>query len=78
MILIFSWYAETEKITSCLPKIGSQVSLLVQWLKLNLVARFSEDFLSVLFESLNPITNGIFSFRELRGGGGGLFGPDAE
>ena len=27
---------------------------------------------------LNPITYGILPFRQLRGGGGGLFGPDPE
>ena len=26
----------------------------------------------------NPITYGILPFRQLRGGGGGLFGPDPE
>ena len=37
-------------------------------------------FKSVMQEidlEINPITYGIFSFRQLRGGGG-LFGPDAE
>ena len=26
----------------------------------------------------NPVTYGILTFRQLRGGGGGLFGPDPE
>ena len=30
------------------------------------------------FWYFNPITYGILPFRQLRGGGGGLFGPDPE
>ena len=51
VILSFPWYTETGKIVTPfgLSKIGSQVSFLVQWLKLKLVARISEDSLSAIF-----------------------------
>ena len=42
---------------------------------------YNSDFLLSLYFSFNPITYGIFRFRQLQrggGGGGGLSGPDPE